>query len=427
MKHRLAALVIGIAVAAGSMAAARAESPAIARPVDAFADSIAVNIHLPSKWDTAYGDCANGDNATSPCPASVARIGAALRRIGVRHVRDGLPAAYAAVRWRMLADAVPGLRFDFIVNDDRSGPLKAQLEFAAPVADLVEYVEGPNEPNNAFFKFRYNKHPFPTGAAEEMRDLRAMLPRSALARVPIANSALGGGTEADAGRLGAVREAEFATAHAYYGVKAPRKFASGLNPARSLAPGRPMLITETGNCTPAVQTEWCAVSETVQAKYVLAALADAFEIGVVRTYLYELVDEQPDPGGTNVEQHFGLFYPDWSAKPSGTALINLHAALGTGAAAGSLGYRVQGARTILLRRQDGTYLIFAWFDADLWDASRHVAIDVQPRPFTLELQVRPDSVALFDPLDGSRRTLDRSSAIKLELPDHPVVIEVKPE
>ena len=427
MNHRRTAMIVGMAIGVGVTAPARGATAVAARPVDAFLDSIGINTHLPYEWDTAYGDCANGDNPKPPCPASVTRIAAALRRVGVRHVRDGLPAAYAAARWRMLADEVPGLRFDLIVDDDRAGPLKAQLDFAAPVSDLIEYVEGPNEPNNQYFKFRYNKHPFPTGAIEEMRDLRALLPRGALAGVPIVNSALGGGTEADAGRLGAVPGAEFANAHAYYGVKAPRKFAAGLDPARNLAPGRPMLITETGNCTPAVRTEWCAVSETVQAKYSLVALAAAFDIGVVRTYLYELVDEKPDPGGADPEQHFGLFYPDWSAKPSGTALANLHATLGTGDAAGSLGYRIDGARTVLLRRQDGVYLILAWFDADLWDASRHVAVDVPPRPFTLELQTRPDSVTQFDPLDGARRTLEPATSVALELPDHPVVIEVKPK
>ncbi len=414
--------LIGVAMPLPALAL----TPVPARPSSAFSDSVGVNTHLTSEWDTAYSDCANGPRATAPCPPSVAHIGAALRTINVRHIRDGFPAAYVAPRFRALANIVPGLRIDFVMNDDRSGPLEQQFGYAAPDADLIEFVEGPNEPNNGS-GFRYHKHPFPKGAAEEMRDLRAALPHSPLSHARIINLALGGGTEADSGRLGVVPEAEFANAHAYYGVRPPRRFTQGLDPAQNLAPGKPTVITETGNCTPDVRTDWCAVTETVQAKYTLMALADAFEIGVVRTYLYELVDEQPDPTGADVERHFGLFHTDWSLKPAGQALVNLQSALGTGGMAGSLAFSTPGARTVVLRRDDGVYLIIAWFDAELWDTERHVAHQVAPRPITLTLGLRPAGVAIFDPLDASRRTLEPGTALKLELPDHPIVIEVKNE
>ena len=416
------ACLIGVAIPLPGVA-----QPVVpARPSTAFSDSIGVNTHLTSEWDTAYSDCANDGLATAPCRPSVAHIGAALRTINVRHIRDGFPAPYVAARFRALADVVPGLRIDFVVSGDRSGPVDKQLGLAASDADLVEYVEGPNEPNNGP-DFRYHKHPFPKGAAEEMRDLRAALPHSPLSHARIINLALGGGTEADVGRLGVVPEAEFATAHAYYGVHPPRRFTRGLDPAQNLAPGKPMVITETGNCTPEVRTEWCAVTEAVQAKYTLMALADAFDIGVVRTYLYELVDEQLDPTGADVERHFGLFHTDWSLKPAGQALVNLHSALGTGETPGSLAFSMPGARSVVLRRGDGVFLIIAWFDAELWDTERHVAREVVPRPVTLTLASRPAGVTLFDPLDANRRTLETGTVLKLDLPDHPIIIEVRTE
>lgn len=426
MRHCWLALLICLPLAA------RAQTTVPARPAAVFADSIGVNTHLTSKWDTAYGDCPNGEDAgPPPCPPSVARIAAALRLIGVRHIRDGIPAPYVVERFQALAAAVPGLRVNLVMSDDRAGPLREQIGFAAPVATMVELVEGPNEPNNPGFTFRYRGKPFPEGAAEQMRDLRDLLRQSPLSHVPIANTGLGGGPETDADRLGVVPEATFGTAHAYYGVDAPRRFTRGLVPARKMAPGRPMLITETGNCTPPVRTDWCAVSEDVQAKYTLMALADAFEIGVVRTYLYELVDQEPDPGGADIERHFGLFRTDWSPKPAAIALANLRGVLGAGSLSdsysGALDYSLAGVRTVLLRRNDGAFLIMAWFDADLWDAKGQGAREVAPRPFTLRLGARPQSVMMFDPLDASRRPLGRATEVRLELPDHPVVIEVKTE
>ena len=408
-------------------ARAHAQKPTTARTASAFADSVGVNVHLPSKWDTAYGDCANGRSPTPPCAPSVARIGSALNYLGVRHIRDGITAPYVATRVRELAAIVPGLHLDTILGDDRAGSLEDQLAVAAPVFDLIDVVEGPNEPNNPGFKFRYHKHPFPTGVTEEMRDLTALLPHTAFAGVPIANVGLGGGTEADPGRLGVIPGTAYATAHAYYGVTAPKRFTRGLDPARNMTPGRPMLITETGNCTPTVRMEWCAVTEAVQAKYTLMAVADAFEIGVARIYLYELVDEKLDLSGTDIEQHFGLFYTDWLPKPAAKALANLHNEVGGGGRPGSLGYTLTGTRNFLLRRSDGVYLIVAWFDTDLWDAADHVARNIRPRPTVLELSKTPTGVEIFDPLDGNRRFVGTGKSVSLDLPDHPVVIEVKPE
>ena len=80
------------------------------------------------------------------------------------------------------------------------------------------------------------------------------------------------------------------------------------------APGLPTVITETGYETNPADS-YGGADQTVQAKYTLDILVDAFLDGVSQTYLYELFDE----GG----QHFGLFNTDGTPKLVATAIHNL--------------------------------------------------------------------------------------------------------
>ena len=57
------------------------------------------------------------------------------------------------------------------------------------------------------------------------------------------------------------------------------------------APGLPNVITETGYNTDTSDT-YSGVDQTVQAKFTLDTLVDAYKMGVAKTYLYELLDEQ---------------------------------------------------------------------------------------------------------------------------------------
>ena len=67
-------------------------------------------------------------------------------------------------------------------------------------------------------------------------------------------------------------------------------------------------------------------------------MLDAVAQGVPATYLYELLDEWPDPNNTDREQHFGLFNNDGTPKQAAAALHNLTTILadpGNRAATGS--------------------------------------------------------------------------------------------
>ncbi len=422
----LAALLFGLPAVAFS------EDAEPASPAAAFLDTIGVATHLTSAWDTAYSNCANGGGGDGgDCRPNIERIAAALRFAGIHHIRDSLVADYVNQRVRLLASAVPGLRVDFVVSDDRDGPIAKQLTRTAPDAGLVDLIEGPNEPNNPPSNFSYQKRGFPEGARAAMHDLRAAMQGTAFAHTPLVNSALGGGTPADYTILGNVPEADFGSSHAYIGTSPPRDFVAGLTPSRTIAVGKPMVITETGNCTLTTVPTWCGVSEAVQAKYALMILADAFRLGVRRTYLYELVDEQPDPQQTDDERHFGLFHHDWTPKPVAVALHNLNRELGVGdggTCAGRLGYSLPDTKSVLLRRADGVFVILAWTEAALWNPAERTEVAVPPHEVALTLAAGHDGshVRVIDPMTDASVDAGppRGGALRIVLPDHPVLIEI---
>ena len=76
-------------------------------------------------------------------------------------------------------------------------------------------------------------------------------------------------------------------------------------------PGVPMVITETGYTTTPNY-----VDELSAAKYNLNTFCENALNGIVRTYLYELVDENSSTADTNVEHHFGEFHMTGRQKPA---------------------------------------------------------------------------------------------------------------
>ena len=85
-------------------------------------------------------------------------------------------------------------------------------------------------------------------------------------------------------------------------------------------PGRGAVFTEAGyHNALSSTTGQPPASEEAAAVYMPRLLATAFGAGVERTFIYELVDEKPDPGLIDAEQHFGLLRNDLSPKPAFTA------------------------------------------------------------------------------------------------------------
>ena len=173
------------------------------------------------------------------------------------------------------------------------------------------------------------------------------------------------------------------------------------------APGKPAVITEAGYTT--LTSVWYnGVSETVQAKYTLDTLMDAYQKGVPETYLYELLDESQF-GSNNSQSHFGLFHADGSPKLAATAIHNLTAILqdtgpSANTASGSLTYALSGTPTtshdMVFAKSNGKVDLVLWAEPVLWNQSTQSSVAATPSPVTVTFAQTESLVKVYDPLLG---------------------------
>ncbi len=299
---------------------------------NAFMDSVGVSVHWEYK-DGVYGK-------------QVDAIAAAVVQLGVRHVRGYDPAisprlARSGVGAMLVAGPEVGL-------PQQIAQTVANANAKFPVIDTVE---GSNEADLFWplHHYSYHEQGFPAGTLAYQHDLYAAIrSRPELNAVQVIGPSLGrtylpgplhgnpyaGGGLADAVDLGNFHPYpfggnSFSLPFPYDSIA--RYYWTGNFPSANLdeypyaflayappfAP-RPMAATETGYPT------WRnGVTEAVQAKYIPRLVAEYCRLGIRRAYLYELVDDMPDPDGNNQDSHFGLMRNDLSRKPAFTALQSL--------------------------------------------------------------------------------------------------------
>lgn len=393
-------------------------------PLAAFVDSLGINIHINYK-DGAYADAG--------------QVAADLRHLGIVHVRQGIPASWGTVRPADFTTlAQQGVRFDMVLRweDVENGFYQTFLH------DLVQAnpgslaaIEGFNEINN--WPVTYAGQTGPAAAQMALQAVYAAVHADPLLKgVPLFDMT-------GAPRVARInKRADVANAHPYpHNGRQPcgavdRAFDEGYVQPAPL----PRVITEIGNFTlprdwPANKSWWhgytmLGVDEATQAKSVIAAYFCAARAGVSRTYVYELLDEKPDPANTQPEMRFGVFRFDHSPKPAATAIRNLvlllnQAAVRPGSAALARDAITAPAsvRKLLLRKQGGGLILALWNDVDFW--SFDGPLNAAPVPVTLRLS-RPVAVDIFDPLAGTAPVARRGAALAIDIPvpDHPILVEL---
>lgn len=163
------------------------------------------------------------------------------------------------------------------------------------------------------------------------------------------------------------------------------------------APNVPDIITETGYYTVPNPYPY-QVTETVGASYIPRTYLLAFNHGVKRTFLHELIDEVASP-------YFGLLRYDLSERPAFTAVKNMLSLVtdpGIAFNPGKLNYTLSGGDSTLnhtlLQKRDGTFLLVIWLEQSSYDQVNNVNTPVTPETVTLTLSgsavVR--SITVFD-------------------------------
>lgn len=416
------ALLVAIAVL---VVAAPSASARTARSADGFVGSVGVNTHLLS-GDTSYGN--------------FAKVRMRLRELGVRHIRDGICGTCHWQRDRLRALGADGIRLLAQVGspatsiETRSGNLAAVRR----LGKIVEAVEGANEWDH--FSGRS-----PAWVAQERAHQQwlwnAVQAKRALRDIPVVGPSLvySWTRPTSWDELGDISGwLDRGNLHPYPGGRPPEShMTSELALARQIARDKPLVAGESGYHNALGQSNWDhpAVPEDVAAVYLTRVLLENFRRRILRTYVYELLDELPGRAHSDMEDSFGLLRADHSRKPAYVAVRNLLAVLadpGPALRDARVPLRLRSdapdLREVLLRKRDGELDLALWRAASVWDT------DIRTRRAAAAATVRVRShfpvrtVRRVDPRQsggGSRVPID-NRRVKVKVGAAPIVLRITP-
>jgi hypothetical protein len=193
--------------------------------------------------------------------------------------------------------------------------------------------------------------------------------------------------------------------------------------AQMVAVNEPVVSTETG------YESGVGLSDAIIGRYELRTLFESLRLGVMRTFLYELID---DPSG-----NWGLLTDSFSRRPAYTAIQNVLSLLKDASFArpGKLDYTLAGntqnVHHVLLQKSDGTFYLAIWLgvqDADPDNPS--TAYTVAPQDVTLNANT-PIGGATTYVLDdsgniGSSSAQVNNGSLSIAVTDRITLIAISP-
>ena len=383
-----------------------------ARSAASFIDTIGVNTHLhyqATVYDTRYEDL----------------IKPKLLELGVRHVRDSAHTYASANRntfyYRRLRElGRAGIKFNLLTSLDR--PYSEATDYSK-LDDVVAWTDG------AVASFEGVNEPDIQGIRDWVNQTTAA--QKKLYAAVRGNPALGGVKVLGPSPVWRVAELgdlsnylDHGNIHPYPGGKMPtgseynQSTKNIIAKAAQNSGNKPVTITETGYHN-ALETsgDHDPSSEEVVAKYLPRLFLEHFNMGVPRSYLYELIDSKPHNSRTDYQASFGLLRHDGSEKPAFRAVENL---IGLLADAGSgnpgklsfaLGGDTDSLHHTLLQKRDGTFYLALWLEKSSWDRQARRTRYVAPQRVTLTLG-SPVTRAALHTLDGNGQMREESVSFR---------------
>jgi hypothetical protein len=374
----------GVAIAPAQTSSSKHSASIQSQPSDNVVDQIGVNIHL-SFYNTPYGKF---DSIVRP----------RLSELGIRHIRDGAltagnSGALQTYYKRLSALAADGIKSSLVTFDATSPAVLTDLNRLEAVFNDagrgVEFFEGTNEPN-----LKKNPSWADIGRDRQKALYEATHSNPNLSRVAVIGPSPWG---TDAQQLGDISASvDFGNWHIYSGGQYPEAAGKAsledyLEQARGLYSSKPIVATEAGyhSAMNVAAGKHRPTPEKIIARYLPRLILWNLKHGVIRTYLYELVDSFAR-GDTDPESNFGLIRYDGSPKPSFHAIKNLIGIFSDSGAVPnpqkldwSLTSKDPEIQTMLFQRSDGSFLLALWLGVPAWDpdqrtevAAKSVATDI---------------------------------------------------
>jgi hypothetical protein len=394
-------------------------APQQARQADALVDTMGINIHV------TYTDGPYGQYETLLKPK--------LQQLGVRYVRDGAAIGagyqYQHDRFKDLNMSL-GIRLQLICDlrvPFGGGTAQQCRDFVkSSVGPQVVFgVEGPNEYDAS------GDADFANTLDAYTRELWAAFKSdAATSSIPIAGpSFLGDGANAY-GDHGAFMD--FANVHNYFSSRHPETPGWGaggygsvkyaIDYARVMAPGKPVISTETGW----TQNGVTPVPEDIAALYTARLPFVHFNNGIVKTFVYELFD---------LGDGYGIVTRDGQNKPAFGAMENIIKLLsdpGACFAPDALRFELRGAtadvQQTLLQKRDGRFYLALWLGKPSWDPLTSKYDRPLPQEVTVAFGDAIGAVRVATPTDGRGygELPLTDNAVKVPVTDKVLLLEIAP-
>ncbi|ADW71487.1 RICIN domain-containing protein [Granulicella tundricola] len=390
---------------------------------DAFVDSIGINTHITYQ-DTPYW---------SAWPT----IFTSLEALGVHHIRDGFYSwpVGSAFYTEHQALAKAGIKTDYVFSIDNSTtPLVVQT-FANIVQDM-ESIEAPNECDAG--------QNCGGGGLAGINNVAAFMNTMSAVGSSLNLPILGPSFTTDAGYAKAGQlgtKMTYNNMHIYFGGRNPGStgwgggdaegnnygsFAWWMDQAHVDAPSAPIMITETGYMAYTQTNTPYTLPESIEASYVPRTFALAFNHGIKRTYIYELLDEVSSPG-------YGLLRSDLSPKPAYSAMKNLISLLsdpGTTFTPSKLTYVVSGADEslshTLLQKRDGSFWLALWLEQSSYNPATNTSTPVASQQVTISISggLGVKQILQMDNTGAANSITGTGSTVSLPLNDQMALIQI---
>ena len=361
---------------------------------------------------------------------------------GVRHVRNHL-AAVGLNELQTKMDALLDYNVRFgLIADNRPDPniyisaAQAQQHVKTLLQNLgagaVDYVEGPNEPDNPNM---FYPSPVPPNWMSAIQNYTKDLYTAFKADPVTQNVVLVGPSLTNFTWMTEIGDltpwVDFANGHPYSWSSSSIAYPGFPVLDREIYahtlpyPGKKLKVTETGGYH--TGTEQGFVSEYVQAKYAVRRLFVVFNRSIVdKAYYYDFMDD-----GTNASNHYhnqGLVYINGTPKRSYNALKNAVELLkepGAVFTPGQLNYNLTVASTYLhhalLQKSNGDFYLVLWLEGDSSDSDRVVSTRV-------DFNTPIVQAVVYSPTESTAPIASYSNPtqITLDVPDKILMLKITP-
>jgi hypothetical protein len=436
-----------------------AESPVavVARPADAFVDSIGLN-GLGGPYIVPYGDARKSLYNTSPASPEYI-MGVRYARYEIRPGTDMGPLIQIAKQGIRIDALVSWLWTDPAINPDHQIADVLPLLHQLPDKSIAT-IEGNNESDMPEISGDFPRYKASTEEAHTNQTAlyQAVKADPKLKDVPVIAWTLGKnwpwGGNIGYGKFTST-DFDYQSLHCYPGndTIAGSMFAPGHNQYMKLTnsilpPGeksKPVVVTETGSTYSVTGPDKVEHnSELAQAKKTTIILAESFRMGFIRTYLYSVGGQKPFSLDTR---------DDGTPRPAGTALSFLTSTLGEAKwnpdtfdweapkfDPGSLSFSLSGGpdsvHSILLEKSDHSFYLLIWNDLKVWNEkenkdlenpSANVVMNIEstvPMASAETLTLQADGTYSSQParLEGS----GTQQSLNLAVPDSLMLVHLVP-